>query len=175
MIFRPTGLPGAVLIEPEPVRDDRGSFMRAFCVDEFARNGLATTFPQHSISTTRRAGTVRGLHFQRPPHAEVKLVRCIAGAVHDVIVDLRQGSPTYARWQAFELTADNGHQLYVPEGFAHGHQTLTDDAALLYLISAPYAPEAADGVRFDDPRLSIFWPRPVSVISERDRAWPALV
>lgn len=174
MIFRATTLAGAVLIEPEPFRDSRGSFMRTFCTAEFATQDLATEFPQHSISTSCLAGTLRGLHFQAPPHAEIKLVRCIAGAVHDVIVDVRRHSPTFGHWEAFELSAANGRALIVPEGFAHGHQTLEDDTALLYLISKPYAAHAASGIRFDDPRLGIPWPRAISAISERDRSWPLL-
>lgn len=112
------------------------------------------------------------MHFQRTPHEEVKLVRCIAGAIYDVIVDLRPKQPTFLHWRGFELSAGNGHQLYVPRGFAHGFQTLVDEAAVQYLISTPYAPDAASGVRFDDPRLAIAWPLPVAVLSERDRSWP---
>lgn len=174
MHFRTTGLDGAWLIESTPHRDDRGSFARTFCTEEFAAHGLETHFPQHSVSVSKRCGTLRGLHYQSPPHDEVKLVRCIAGAIFDVIVDLRPASPTYRRWLGLELSAANGHQLYIPKGFAHGHQTLADEASVFYLISSPYVPAAAAGVRHDDPALAIQWPLPPSVISERDRTWPLL-
>ncbi|MEZ5857063.1 MAG: dTDP-4-dehydrorhamnose 3,5-epimerase [Hyphomicrobiaceae bacterium] len=174
MIFKPLSLTGAWLIEPEPYRDDRGTFARTFCAEEFAANGLAITFPQHSLALTKARGTMRGMHFQRQPHAEIKLVRCVAGAVYDVIIDLRPKSATYGRWLGFELTQANGHQIYVPEGFAHGCQTLTDDASVQYLISKPYAPEAASGVRYNDPAFAITWPLPVTAISDRDAAWPLL-
>ena len=173
MRFHETKLRDAWLIEPEPVRDERGFFARTFCVREFAERGLVTDFVQHSVSQTKAKGTVRGMHFQRPPHAEVKLVSCAKGALLDVIIDLRPNSPTYRQWQGFELTPDNRRRLYVPEGFAHGFQTLTDDTETAYLISAFYAPEAASGVRHDDPAFAIDWPLPVTVISEKDRSWPA--
>lgn len=121
---------------------------------------------------SRLRGTVRGLHFQRPPHAEAKLVRCVAGAIFDVIVDLRDGSPTRLAWEGFELSAGNGRMVLVPEGFAHGFQTLTDDAEVTYHVTHPYTPEAEGGLRYDDPALGIAWPLPVSMISEKDRAWP---
>lgn len=174
MRFLPARLAGAWLIEPTPHRDGRGSFARTFCEAEFAERGLETHFPQHSVSISNAAGTLRGLHYQRAPHEEVKVVRCIAGAIVDVIVDLRPGSATYLQWQAFELSAENACQAYVPKGFAHGCQTLTDGAAVSYLISTPHVPEAACGIRYDDPRLGITWPRPVSVIADRDASWPLL-
>lgn len=174
MRFNPTRLAGAFLIEPTPHRDERGVFARTFCTAEFAEHGLETSFPQHSLSVSTLAGTLRGIHFQRPPHTEVKVVRCISGALFDVIVDLRRGSPTFGQWQGFELSAANGHQVYVPEGFAHGHQTLTDEASIFYLISKPFAPGSAAGIRYDDPSLAIPWPAPITVIGDADQAWPRL-
>lgn len=175
MLFRETKLQGVRLIEIEPARDGRGFFARTFCTREFAAQDLKTGFPQHSVSFTARAGSVRGMHFQRPPHEEVKLIRCLRGAIHDVLVDVRPGSPTYLRWEAYELTAENRRQLYVPTGVAHGFQTLTPDAEVAYLISAYHVPEAAEGFRHDDPAFGIAWPLPVADISARDRAWPDFV
>jgi dTDP-4-dehydrorhamnose 3,5-epimerase len=174
MHFKPLALAGAWLIEPTPHGDERGAFARTFCTQEFAAHGLETAFAQHSQSTSHRRGTLRGVHFQLAPHEEVKVVRCTAGAIYDVIVDLRPASPTYKRWQGLELTAESGHQVYVPKGFAHGHMTLSDAAAVHYLISVPYAPGASAGVRYDDPALAIIWPLAPTVISERDRTWPLL-
>jgi len=173
MRFESTTLHDAWLVHIEPVRDSRGHFARTFCTAEFAAHGLETGFPQHSISFSRTRGTVRGMHYQREPHAEVKLVRCIAGSIWDVIIDIRPDSPTYRGWQAFELSAGNGCQLYIPKGFAHGFQTLTDDAEVVYLISHPYAPESAAGIRHDDAAFGIPWPLPITVLSEKDRHWPA--
>jgi len=173
MHFRRTTLKDAWVIEVEPARDERGFFARTFCVDEFSAHGLETSFPQHSISVSARRGTLRGMHFQREPHGEVKLVRCVAGKIWDVIIDLRPDSPTFRRWQSFELAAENRCQLYVPRGFAHGFQTLTDDVEVSYLISKPHVPQAADGIRYDDPAFQVEWPLPVTVISDRDRSWPA--
>ena len=175
MKFHPTPLADACLVELEALRDERGAFARTFCVREFAAHDLETVFVQHSASTTTLAGTVRGMHFQREPHGEAKLVRCVRGAVFDVMVDLRPASPTYLRWAGFELSADNGRQLFIPNGFAHGFQTLTDDVELSYLISATYLPEASAGHRYDDPAFGIAWPRQVSVIADKDLAWPAFV
>ena len=172
MKFHQTPLDGAWLIEPEPHQDQRGSFTRVFCEREFALHDLCTRFVQHSTSFSSRRGTLRGMHFQQAPFAEVKLVSCSAGAVLDVIIDLRAGSPTYAQWAEFTLSAQNRHRLYVPAGFAHGFQTLSDDAEVNYLISAFHAPQAARGVRHDDPAFDIRWPLPVSAISPKDRAWP---
>jgi dTDP-4-dehydrorhamnose 3,5-epimerase len=175
MRFDQTNLRDAWLIEPVPACDDRGFFARTFCAQEYANHGLTTRFVQHNTSYSAAMGTLRGMHFQRAPHSEVKVVSCIAGRIWDVIIDLRPWSPTYRCWQGFELTVQNRRQLYVPEGFAHGFQTLCDDTEVGYLISAFYAPEAAAGVRFDDPAFAIEWPRPVTVISERDRTWPQFV
>jgi len=172
MLFRSTGLAGVRLIDLEPARDERGLFARTFCTRELAAQGLETGFVQHSISVTERAGSVRGMHFQKSPHEEVKLLRCIRGAIHDVLIDIRPDSPTYGRWEAYELTAENRRQLYVPAGLAHGFQTLLPDTEVGYLISAFYAPAAAAGIRHDDPAFAIAWPLPVADISPKDRAWP---
>lgn len=172
MRFVETGLAGAWLIDPEPARDGRGLFMRTFCEREFAMRGLCTRFVQHSVSCSREKGTLRGMHFQRAPHGEVKLVRCAKGEIFDVIIDMRPGSPTRGQWEAFELSSENLRQIYIPEGIAHGFQTLCDGVEVGYLISAFYAPEAACGVRCDDPAFGIRWPLPISAISERDMAWP---
>lgn len=175
MRFEPIGLDGAYLIHPEPMRDDRGYFARTFCVNEFAGNGLETAFPQHSVSCSRLKGTVRGMHLQKPPHEEVKLVRCLTGSIWDVIIDLRRGSPTFGQWKGFELSDDNGIQLYIPKGFAHGFQTLADDTRVNYLISEFYSPGAASGVRYNDPAFDVRWPLPVTTIAEKDLQWPDFV
>jgi dTDP-4-dehydrorhamnose 3,5-epimerase len=171
MKFYPTELADAYLIHLEPARDNRGFFARTFCVEEFAAHSLETRFPQHSLSSSSRRGTLRGMHFQRSPYEEVKLVRCSRGGIWDVIVDIRPSSPTYGRWQGFELSSANGHQLYIPKGFAHGFQCLTDDVEVNYLISEPYRANAASGFRHDDPKFEITWPLSVSVISEKDLHW----
>jgi len=173
MIFAATRLEGAWLIDIEPREDERGFFARTWCRQELAAQGLDTEIAQESLSFNRHCGTVRGLHFQRSPHEETKIVRCGRGAIFDVIVDLRPRSPSYLRWQGFELTAENRRALYIPKGFAHGFQTLTDDAEIAYQISAFYAPEAAGGYRHDDAAFGIAWPLPVTVIGERDLGWPA--
>jgi dTDP-4-dehydrorhamnose 3,5-epimerase len=172
MEFRSTHLPGACLIGFEPKHDDRGSFARTFCAHDFALNGLETEYPQHSISNSIRKGTLRGMHYQKQPFSEVKLVRCVKGAILDVIVDIRIGSPTYRRWQGFELSDSEPYQLYIPKGFAHGFQTLCDHVEVNYLMSVPYAPDASWGFRHDDPTFNILWPLPISEISERDLRWP---
>jgi dTDP-4-dehydrorhamnose 3,5-epimerase len=160
------------MIELEPATDDRGLFARTFCSREFAAAGLATVFVQQSFSRTARTGTVRGMHFQHTPHEEAKLIRCLAGAIHDVLVDLRPTSPTYMQWEAYELAAGDGRQLYVPAGFAHGFQTLAPATEVAYMMSAFYAPEAAAGIRHDDPAFNIVWPRSITDISSKDRTWP---
>ncbi|MBT3069833.1 dTDP-4-dehydrorhamnose 3,5-epimerase [Rhodomicrobium sp. Az07] len=172
MLFQQALLGGAFIIDPELHHDERGFFARSFCTREFGAKGLESHFVQHSISSTARKGTVRGMHFQKPPHAEVKVVTCTRGAIFDAVVDLRPSSQTYLKWQGFELTADNRRRLYIPEGFAHGFQTLTDDVEVSYLISAFYAPESASGVRHDDPLIGIEWPLSIGLISEKDRQWP---
>jgi dTDP-4-dehydrorhamnose 3,5-epimerase len=172
MRFQTTKLDGAWLIQLEPARDDRGFFARTFCAEEFAAHGLETKYTQHNISFSAHKGTLRGMHFQHEPHSEIKLVRCIKGAILDAIIDIRTASPTYHQWEVFELSDGNNNQLYIPKGFAHGFQTLTDDAEVSYLISEPYTPEAADGLRYNDPSFDITWPAPVTVISEKDLRWP---
>ncbi|MDN3564522.1 dTDP-4-dehydrorhamnose 3,5-epimerase [Paeniroseomonas aquatica] len=174
MIFHSTTLKDAWLIALEPRGDERGHFARTMCQTEFAKHGLATEYVQQNMSASAKAGTLRGLHFQRAPHAEAKLVRCIRGAIFDVIVDLRGDSPSYLRHEGFELSAVNQRQLYVPPGFAHSFLTLTDDAEVTYLVSSFYAPGAEGGLRYDDPALGIEWPLPVSTISEKDANWPLL-
>lgn len=174
MIFHPLDLPGVWLLKPERFEDDRGAFTRLFCQREMAEHGLIPTVAQSSLSTNRKAGTVRGMHFQAPPHQEAKLVRVVSGAVFDAIVDLRRTSETFGRHLAVELSADNGHALYVPPGFAHGFQTLEGDTEVLYYISEFYAPEAGRGFRWDDPEVGIDWPLPVAAISEKDRNLPRL-
>lgn len=172
MLFTKTRLDGAWLVEPEPNRDSRGWFARTFCEREFEAHGLETRFVQHSTSQNVSRGTLRGMHFQMASHAEVKLVRCLKGAIYDVIIDLNPGSPTHRQWQGFELSAANMRQLYIPKGFAHGFQTLEDASEIGYLISDFYAPDASTGVRWDDPVFGIKWPLPVSVMSDKDKAWP---
>lgn len=174
MIFAATQLGDACLIDIEPREDERGFFARTWCRQELAAQGLDTEIAQENLSFNRHRGTIRGLHFQRSPHEETKIVRCVRGAIFDVIVDLRPHSPTYLRWQGFELTAENRRALYIPKGFAHGFQSLTDDVEITYRISAFYAPEAAGGYRYDDAAFGIAWPLPVTVISERDLGWPPL-
>lgn len=170
--FVNTGLPGAVVVEPELLADERGFFARTWCAREFADHGFKDVFVQCSISFNRRTGTLRGLHYQAPPHEEAKLVRCTMGAVYDVIVDLRPDSPTYLKHFAVELTQDNRRMLYVPDGCAHGFQTLTDGAEVFYQISEFYSPESSAGHRWNDPAFGIDWPLEVSVISERDNGYP---
>jgi len=172
MIWRETELAGAFVVESEPIEDERGWFARIYDESELEQNGLATRFAQGSLAFNKERGTLRGMHYQEEPYAEAKLVRCISGAVHDVIVDLRPASPTFKRWVAVELTAASGRMLYVPEGLAHGYLTLENESETLYLISAPYAPEAARGVRWDDPAFGIAWPDEPRVLSEKDKAWP---
>ena len=173
MIFAATLLEDAWLIDIERREDERGFFARTWCRQELAGRGLDTEIAQESLSFNRHRGTVRGLHFQRPPHVETKIVRCTRGAIFDVIVDLRPRSPSYLCWQGFELSAENRRAIYIPKDFAHGFQTLTDNAEITYQISAFYAPEAAGGHRYDDRAFAIAWPLPVTVISERDLGWPA--
>ncbi len=172
MIFTAAALPGAWLIDPEPFTDERGCFARLFCRREFEARGLEPAVAQTSLAWNPRRGTLRGLHYQAPPHAEAKLVRCTRGAVHDVIVDLRPDSPAFKRHLAVELTAENRRQIYVPPGCAHGYLTLADATEVAYQMSAFHAPEAARGVRYDDPAFAIRWPLAVAVIGERDLSYP---
>jgi dTDP-4-dehydrorhamnose 3,5-epimerase len=173
-MFRETRFEGAFIIEPERHEDERGSFARLFCQREFEARGLNPSVAQCSISLNRRAGTLRGLHHQAPPHTEAKLVTCIRGEIHDVIVDLRDSSPTRLQWFGVTLSEANGCSLYVPEGFAHGFITLTDNSVVHYQISEFHHPESARGVRWDDPTLGIEWPRPPAVISARDQSFELL-
>jgi len=163
---------GAYLIEPEPMSDARGFFARSFCEREFAAHGLATRPVQCNISYNTKRGTLRGMHFQRAPHGEAKLIRCTAGSIYDVIIDLRRDSPTFRQWAGFELTAQNRCALYIPDGFAHGFQTLTDDAEVFYQMFNFFEPGSAGGVRWDDPAFGIAWPLGAPVISDKDCAYP---
>ena len=174
MKFIKTSLEDAVVIEQQRHGDARGYFSRTYCATEFAGAGLVSAFVQANHSANVAKGTLRGMHFQHAPHGEVKVVRCLQGALLDVIIDLRPESPSYRKWEGFELTAENGRSLYVPAGFAHGFQTLQDDTHATYMVSYPYTPGAEGGVRWDDPAFGIDWPLPVSVISDKDAAWPLL-
>jgi dTDP-4-dehydrorhamnose 3,5-epimerase len=172
MIFTETKLPGAFVIDLENLEDDRGFFARCWSEAEFAAQGLNPHSVETNISFNRRAGTLRGMHFQTLPHAQPKLVRCTAGAIYDVIIDLRPESVTFKHWIAVELTAANRRQLYIPEGFAHGFQTLVDNTEVLYQMSAPYVAESARGVRWDDPAFGIDWPPAERTIIARDQTYP---
>jgi dTDP-4-dehydrorhamnose 3,5-epimerase len=173
MIFHQLHLAGAYRIKPRVIADERGAFARRFCADTFRAHGLENDLVQRSVSFNARAGTLRGMHFQAPPHLEAKLVRCTRGAVFDVIVDLRDDSGTYRQWHGEELSADNRVMLYVPRGFAHGFQTLVDDTEVDYEITPAYVPGADRGFRFDDPLLDIRWPIAAAIMSNRDKALPA--
>ena len=174
MKFRATTLAGLWTIELEPREDERGFLARTYCAREFAAAGLNTLWAQCNLTLTRQQGAVRGLHFQAQPRPEIKLIRCSAGAIFDVLLDVRPQSATFGRWEAFELTARNGRQLYVPGGFAHGFQCLTPDCELFYQMSAEFVPELARGVRHDDPQVGIRWPLPVAQVSARDANLPLL-
>ncbi len=173
MIFSETQLAGAFLITPERITDKRGFFARSWCTQEFAARGLNPQLVQCNISFNQRKGTLRGMHYQVAPHEETKLVRCTAGALYDVILDIRPASPTFGQWTAVELTADNRTLLYIPPGFAHGFQTLADDTEVFYQMAAFYAPECARGIRWDDPVVGITWPLGVEIISTKDLQYPA--
>lgn len=170
-----TTIAGAYEIHMVPQADDRGFFARSWCAREFAEAGLSAPFVQASVSYNTRSGTLRGLHFQRAPSPEDKLVRCTAGAIYDVLLDLRPRSETYLKWITRELTADNHVSLYVPAGVAHGFQTLTDDTEVLYQMTDFFAPDLASGVAYDDPAFRISWPLPISMISHGDRGWARFV
>ena len=174
MLFTETKLAGAYIIDLERREDDRGYFARAFCQHEFADHGLNTKIAQANVAFNRDRGTLRGMHFQFPPAAETKLVRCIRGAIVDMIVDLRPESPTYLEHVAVELTEENGRALYVPERFAHGYQVLADETETSYQVGEFYTPELEGGLRYDDPRLGLEWPLPVEEMSEKDRGWALL-
>ena len=173
MRFTPTPLAGAYLIDVEPAADERGLFARTWCRREMEQRGLDSSLVQCSVSFSKRRGTLRGMHWQAAPHEETKIVRCTRGAVHDVVLDLRPGSPTFKRWFAAELTADNRRALYIAAGMAHGFQTLTDDAEVLYQMSEFHHADGARGVRWNDPAFAIEWPEVAErTMSERDRGWP---
>jgi dTDP-4-dehydrorhamnose 3,5-epimerase len=172
MKFHSTQLSGVWRIELEPREDERGFLARTYCEVEFAALGLNTRWPQCNLTRTLKRGTIRGLHWQAEPRPEVKLIRCVRGAVWDVVVDVRPASPTLGKWEAFELTGDGRTQLYLPAGVAHGFQTLEDDSELHYQMGDSYVPELARGLRWDDPRVGIPWPLPVAALSPRDRELP---
>ena len=174
MIFTACSVAGAWLIAVERAADERGFFARTHCQREFAARGITCDFRQSSISYSRQRGTLRGMHYQARPHEEAKLVRCTGGAVFDAIVDLRPDSPTYRRWHGAELSAANRCALFIPHGCAHGFLSLTDDAEILYMISADYVAEAARGLRWDDPAIGIAWPFVPTIISARDAAYPLI-
>ncbi|WP_298723319.1 dTDP-4-dehydrorhamnose 3,5-epimerase [uncultured Ferrovibrio sp.] len=174
MKFTETKLPGAFIIDLERREDDRGFFARVWCRKEFLDHGIDIDILQGNLSVNPVPGTLRGMHYQEKPYGEAKLVRCQRGAIYDVIVDLRPGSPTFRQWIGVELTAESHRMLYVPDGFAHGFQTLVENSEVNYLVSQYYTPDAGRGVRYDDPVLNITWPLPVSRISEQDKGWPLL-
>jgi dTDP-4-dehydrorhamnose 3,5-epimerase len=172
--FTKSCLSGAFLIDLDRRQDDRGYFARTMCLNEFLKHGIDVCFVQQNMSRSDSKGTLRGFHYQRKPAAETKLIRCTAGAIFDVIVDLRPSSPTYLKHEGFELTAENERQVLVPEGFAHAFLTLVDATSVSYLVSNFYAPGAEDGLRYDDPRLGVHWPIAVTGVSPKDMAWPLL-
>jgi dTDP-4-dehydrorhamnose 3,5-epimerase len=171
MRFTETSLKGAFIIEPDRIEDERGFFARTFCRQKFEKHGLNPNLVQCSVSFNTKKGTVRGMHYQVKPHEEVRLVRCTRGAMYDVILDLRADSPTFKHWVAVELTAENRKIAYVPEGFAHGFQTLEDNTEVFYQMSELYHPECARGVRWDDPAFGITWPAPNPIVNDRDRTF----
>ncbi len=172
MIFTKTTVKDAFIIDPERLEDERGFFARTWCERQFKEHGLNPRLVQCSISFNKRKGTLRGMHYQAKLYEEAKLVRCTMGAIYDVIIDLRPESPTFKHWVGVQLGADNHQMLYVPEGFAHGFQTLTDNSEVLYQISEFYAPESARGVRWNDPAFGIEWPPDERTMSERDQRYP---
>ena len=172
MIFKETKLKGAFIIEPERIEDERGFFARTFCRNEFEAHGLNPHLVQCSVSFNKKKGTLRGMHYQTAPHEEAKLVRCTSGAIYDVMLDLRPNSPTFKQWVSVELTGENRRMLYVPEGMAHGFQTLQDETEVLYQMSEFYNPEAARGVRWDDPSFTVQWPSKPLIVSRKDTSYP---
>ena len=175
MRFVETSLAGCYVIEQDRIQDHRGYFARVWCQRELDQHGLRVDILQANVGFSRQRGTLRGLHYQHPPHAEVKIVRCTRGAIFDVAVDLRSASKTYRQWFGIELTAENGKMLYVPEGFAQGYLTLADDTEMTYQTTKFFDRESATGVRYNDPKLGIAWPAEVQVISEQDTKWPDVV
>src|SRR5436190_732440 len=174
MIFQETKIPGAWTIDIAPLADHRGFFAMTWLPDELTRRGLDPALAQCNLAFNHKRGTLRGMHFQKAPHAQAKIVRATRGALLDVIVDLREDSPTYKQWDAVELTAENRRMFYMPEGIAHGYITLTDDTEAYYHASAPYAPQAESGVRWDDPAFGIKWPITPTLISDKDASWELL-
>jgi dTDP-4-dehydrorhamnose 3,5-epimerase len=172
MIFQETMLKGAFIIELEKREDDRGFFARTYCRKEFETHGLNPNFVQANMSYNKSKGTLRGMHYQESPHEEAKLIRCTRGAIYDVIIDLRDDSPTYKKWIGVELTSENYKMLYVPEKFAHGFVTLEDNVEVAYQVSQFYAPGSENGIRYDDPSIGIIWPIEIRVISDKDNSWP---
>ncbi len=172
MIFTETPIPAAYVLELERRADERGFFARAWCEQEFAAHGLSARVAQINVCFSPKRGTLRGIHYQLPPWREAKTVRCTRGAIYDVVVDLRPDSPAYRQWFGIELAAGNHYMLYVPEGCAHGCQTLMGDTEMYYQTSQPYAADYARGVRYDDPAVGVCWPLPVTTISNADRSWP---
>jgi dTDP-4-dehydrorhamnose 3,5-epimerase len=172
MKFSETKLKGAYIVEIEKLTDDRGFFARSWCQQEFDDQGLDSRFVQANVSYNRKKGTLRGLHYQIAPYQECKLIRCTRGAIYDVIIDLRPESATYKHWTSVELTADNYTLFFVPEDFAHGFQTLTNETEITYQVSQFYTPGSERGIRFDDPAFDIQWPLDVTIISDKDRTWP---
>lgn len=174
MHFTPCLLPEVYLVGLEPRGDDRGFFARAFCAREFGAHGLETAYVQANLALNRNAGLIRGMHFQRHPHSEVKLVRCVVGSIFDVVVDLRPDSPTFLRWYGAELSQQNGLMMHVPRGCAHGYQSLEAGSMVHYLVSEFYTPNSENGVRYDDPSLRIRWPHTVADVSPKDLSWPLI-
>ena len=172
MHFIETGILGASLIKPSPHRDERGTFMRAWCSNEFSKHSIDFSPVQSNLGFSNKKGTLRGMHFQVAPALEAKLVRCTRGSIFDVVLDLRPDSPSHGKWYGAELSAENGNMLYVPENCAHGYQTLEDDTEVFYMASEFYTPSAARGARFDDPAFGIQWPLAATMISDQDRNWP---
>ncbi len=175
MIFTETKLPGAYIIDPERIEDERGFFARSWCQKEFEAHGLNPDLVQCNISYNRKKGTLRGMHFQLPPHEEAKLVRCVRGAIYDVIIDLRLDSATFRRWQGVELNEANRRAVYIPKGFAHGFITLADDTEVFYQMSSWFVPGSTAGIRWDAPAIGISWPAQPQCISEKDQSYPDFV
>lgn len=172
MKFIPLELQGAFIIECELIEDHRGFFTRSFCEHEFAEQGLENRFVQCNTSWNKEKGTLRGMHYQQPPHEETKLIRCTRGGIYDVIIDLRPGSPTQGKWVGVELPANDYRMIYVPKGFAHGYQTLEPDTETFYMVSSFYAPGSEGGIRWNDPAFNISWPLPDPILSDKDRRHP---
>jgi dTDP-4-dehydrorhamnose 3,5-epimerase len=175
MIVKDTDIESLKIIDIEPISDNRGFFARSFCRDEFRKNNLQYEIVQCNISQNIHKGTLRGLHYQLPPHEEVKMIRCVQGTIFDVIIDLRKDSATYLQWRGFELRADNHRMLYVPKGCAHGYLTLEDYTTVSYMVTASYHPECERAVRWNDPIINIKWPGPATIISEKDSNHPDVV